>query len=219
MPDTPAPADPRLVARAAEETGLPAARVAAVIALLDERNTVPFIARYRKEATGGLDEVQIRAVEEQVGALRELDARRETVLRTIAELGKLDDALRDRILDCRTRAELEDLYLPYRPKRRTRAAMARERGLEPLAELVLAQPAEGDPETAARPYVDAERGVADTAAALAGARDIIAERVAEDGEVRTRVRTSPSSATRSAMMSRAPARAAAVSATPRSAST
>ncbi len=182
---SPAP-DP--VARLARELELPPAGVGAVLHLLDDGNTVPFIARYRKEATGSLDEVQIRAVAERRAYLAELDKRRAAVLESIAEQGSLDEALRARIAAAATKAELEDLYLPYKPKRRTRATIARERGLEPLAERILAQPAEGDAAAEAAAFVDAEREVPDAAAALAGARDIVAERVAERAGLRAMVR-------------------------------
>src|SRR5688572_18285418 len=168
----------------AQALSLPAKSVAAVIALLDEGNTVPFIARYRKEVTGGLDEVQIRAVEERRIYLTELEERRQVVLASIAEQGKLTDDLRARILAADSKAELEDLYLPYKPKRRTRAAIAREKGLGPLADRILAQPERGDPRAEAAGFVDPARGVADVDEALAGARDICAEVVAEHPDVR-----------------------------------
>lgn len=158
-------------------------QVAAVAKLLEEGCTVPFIARYRKEAHGNLDEVQIGAIQERLAYYRELEARRETVLSSIIQQGKLTDELKARILACKTRTALEDLYLPYRPKRRTRAMIARERGLEPLAEQVLAQGA-GDPQAEAAAFVDAAKEVPDVAAALKGARDIVAERIAESPEVR-----------------------------------
>lgn len=162
--------------------------VAAVLALLREGCTVPFIARYRKEATGGLDEVQIRAIEERHAYLEELEHRRKTILESIEEQGKLTDALRAKIRAAQTKAELEDLYLPYKKKRRTRALIARERGLAPLAERILAQPKEGSPTREANAFVSAEREVADVQAALAGARDIVAEVIAEDARVRAMVR-------------------------------
>ena len=172
----------------AEELELPAEAVAATCRLLDDGGTVPFIARYRKEATGGLDEVQIRTIEERRTYLLELEERRQSILAAIEEQGKLTDELRAAILACSTKAALEDLYLPYKPKRRTRATIARERGLEPLAQRILAQPADGDPLAEAAQLVDAERGVPDPEAALAGARDIAAEAVAEDAGVRGMVR-------------------------------
>ncbi|MCS6901639.1 MAG: Tex-like N-terminal domain-containing protein, partial [Myxococcales bacterium] len=172
----------------AQQLVLPCASVAAVVKLLAEGATVPFIARYRKEATGGLDEVQIRAIEERRDYLRELEERRQTVLGEIERQGKLTDELRKKILACQGKTELEDLYLPYKPKRRTRAILARERGLEPLADRIWSQPVEGSPEAEAQAFVDAAKEVPDTAAALAGARDICAERIAEDAEVRRLLR-------------------------------
>lgn len=164
---------------------LPLRGVSAVIKLLAEGATVPFIARYRKEATGGLDEVQIREIEEKRAYVIELEARRKTILEEIERQGKLTSELRDKILAATQRAELEDLYLPYKPKRRTRAMIARERGLEPLAQRILAQPREGDPAAEAAAFVNAEKGVASARDALAGARDIVAESIAETAEVRT----------------------------------
>ena len=171
-----------------DELSLPRAGVSSVVKLLAEGATVPFIARYRKEATGGLDEVQIRAVEERRTYLLELDERRRVVVTEIWKQGKLTDALFKKLTACATKADLEDLYLPYKPKRRTRAIIARERGLDPLAEIMWSQPAQGSPEEEARAFVSAAKEVPDVAAALAGARDICAERVAEDAEVRKGVR-------------------------------
>ena len=176
------------VPQLAQELSLPAPRVAAVVNLLAEGNTVPFIARYRKEVSGGMDEVQIRAIEERRGYLLELEERRQAILTSIDEQGKLTDELRAKILACATKAELEDLYLPYKPKRRTRATIAREKGLGPLAERMLAQPLEGNPRVEAAAFVDAEKGVADVDAALQGARDIVAETAAETAEIRAYVR-------------------------------
>ncbi len=172
-----------MIDRISLELNVSPRQVAAVARLLEEGCTVPFIARYRKEAHGNLDEVQIGAIQERLAYHRELEARRETVLSSIIQQGKLTDELKARILACATRTALEDLYLPYRPKRRTRAMIARERGLEPLAERILAQ-ADGDPEAEAAAYVDPAKEVPDVAAALKGARDIVAERVAEAPEVR-----------------------------------
>ncbi len=176
------------VARVAAELGLPPAGVAATLALLAEGATVPFIARYRKERTGGLDEVAIRAVEDRHGAIKELEERREKVLASVQEQGKLTPALRQQILACDTRAALEDLYLPYRPKRRTKATVARERGLEPLAQLILAQPLKGDVTQEAARFVRPDLEVPDVAAALAGAQDIVVETVVEKMDIRTLVR-------------------------------
>ncbi|HEX3594025.1 MAG TPA: Tex-like N-terminal domain-containing protein, partial [Polyangiaceae bacterium] len=172
----------------AVELKLPLAGVAAVLALLAGGATVPFIARYRKEATGGLDEVQIRAIEERHTYVVELEARRASIRAELEGQGKLTPELEQKLAACTTKAELEDLYLPFKPKRRTRAAMARERGLEPLAEVLWAQPPAGDVEAEATRFVDGEKGVPDVQAALAGARDICAERLAEQADVRRLVR-------------------------------
>jgi uncharacterized protein len=172
----------------AEELRLPMPGVRAVARLLAEGATVPFIARYRKEQTGGLDEVAIRAIEEKRDYLVELEGRRRTILTAIDELGKLTPDLRRAIEECRVKAALEDLYLPYKTKRRTRAMIARERGLEPLAKRILGQPPTGDPKKEAAVFVDPAKEVPDAAAALAGARDIVAELVAERADVRALVR-------------------------------
>ena len=167
---------------------LPAAGVRAVVRLLNEGATVPFIARYRKEQTGGLDEVQIRAIEDKRGYVRDLEDRRQTILAAIEEQGKLTLELRRAIEACRVKSELEDLYVPYKTKRKTRASAARERGLEPLAKRILAQPQSGDPRKEAQAFVDPKKDVADADAALAGARDIVAEIVSERVDVRRLVR-------------------------------
>ena len=178
----------RILADVSLDLNISPRQVAAVAKLLEEGCTVPFIARYRKEQHGNLDEVQIGNIQERLTYRRELEARRETILATIEQQGKLTDELRERILNCASRTILEDLYLPYRPKRRTRAMIARERGLQPLADLILAQGGE-NPTTAAEAFVSAEKEVADTAAALKGARDIVAEAIAEDSDVRGFART------------------------------
>ncbi len=169
----------------AEELGVASRGVHAVVELLVGGATVPFIARYRKEATDGLDEVQIRTIEERHAYLKELEERRAAVLEEIGKQGKLDDALRDRINACRVKSELEDLYLPFKPKRRTRAMIAREKGLEPLALRIGAQSTEGDPLVEAEKFVDAAKGVATVKEALQGARDIVAESVAETPAARS----------------------------------
>ncbi|WP_329182640.1 Tex family protein [Streptomyces sp. NBC_01477] len=176
--------------RIAEELGVREGQVRAAVDLLDGGATVPFIARYRKEATGTLDDEQLRNLEERLRYLRELDERRAAVLESIEAQGKLDDALKAQIMAADSKARLEDIYLPYKPKRRTKAQIAREAGLEPLADGLLADPAL-DPQTAAAPYVSADNGVEDAAAALDGARAILTERFSEDadlvGELRTRM--------------------------------
>jgi protein Tex len=179
----------RIIDQTARELGLTPAQVGATLRLFSEGSTLPFIARYRKEVTGGLDEVQLRDVRDRAGYLSDLEERRTAVLASVAEQGKLDDALRDRIEAASTKQELEDLYLPYKPKRRTRATMARERGLEPLADALWAGELDDAGATAAAAgYVDAEKGVATAEAALQGARDILAERVAEDADLRRWIR-------------------------------
>ncbi|MGH3976289.1 MAG: Tex-like N-terminal domain-containing protein, partial [Pseudonocardiaceae bacterium] len=168
--------------RIADELGVPQRQVGAAVELLDGGATVPFVARYRKEATGGLDDAQLRILQERLHYLRELEERRTAILNLIREQGKLDDALEARIMAVDTKARLEDLYLPYKPKRRTKAAIAREAGLEPLADGLLADPTQ-DPRQAAAAYVDADKGVPDAAAALDGARAILVERFAEDADL------------------------------------
>ncbi len=171
----------------ASELEIRPVQVARSIELFDDDNTVPFVARYRKEVTGGLDETQLRTILERLTYLRNLEARKETVLRSIGEQGKLTDELRARIEAATTLQAVEDLYLPYKPKRRTRATMARERGLEPLAQMMLAQEiTEGDPGQIVEPFLNED--VPTIEDALAGARDIIAEIVAEDADVRATVR-------------------------------
>lgn len=162
--------------------------VRATLSLFDEGATVPFIARYRKERTGSLDEEQIRLIRDRADYLQKLEERKQTVLRKIEEQGQLTEELRRAILTCRKRVELEDLYLPYKPKKRSRATTARERGLEPLAALIGQQPDEGTPEELATPFVAPEKDVADLDAALAGARDILAEAVSDRADVRADVR-------------------------------
>ncbi len=168
--------------RIAQELGVRPEQVSAAVALIDEGSTVPFIARYRKEATGGLDDAQLRDLDERLAYLRELETRRAAILDSIESQGKLDDALRARILEAETKARLEDLYLPYKPKRRTKAQIAREAGLEPLADQLWSDPSR-EPETRAAAFVDEAKGVADAKAALEGARAIIAERLSEDAEL------------------------------------
>ncbi len=158
-----------------------AQQVIAAVALLDEGSTVPFIARYRKEATGGLDDIQLRLLEERLSYLRELEARRKTVLDSITSQGKLTDELSAKITGVQTKAELEDLYLPFKPKRRTRAQIARERGLQPLADAILADRKLNPAEIAAA-YLGEE--VPDAKAALDGARDILTETFAENADLR-----------------------------------
>ena len=177
------------IANIAKACGLPEAKVRSAAALLAEGNTIPFIARYRKERTGGLDETALRAIEDTIAALRELAERKNTILKAIREQGKLTDALRETILTCPDKKELEELYLPYKLKRRTRATIARQRGLEPLAEFLTRQvnPGMGRQEVL-RPYICPDQDVPDGEAALSGACDIVAEGWADDLQVRSQVR-------------------------------
>ena len=162
-------------------------QILAAMNLLDEGNTIPFIARYRKEVTGGLDDTQLRHFETRLIYLRELDDRRQTILKSIDEQGKLSDELREKILATESKTELEDLYLPYKPKRRTRGQIAIEAGLEPLAEQLWQNP-KLTPEAVAEQFVSVDKGVADSKAALDGARYILMERFAEDAELLAKLR-------------------------------
>ncbi len=178
-----------IVSRLAKELSLGTTQVGNAVKLFDEGNTIPFVARYRKEQTGEMDENVLRDLHERLTYLRKLEERKEEVLRLIGEQGKLTPELEAKIASAESLQEVEDLYLPFRPKRRTRAMIARERGLEPLAALLMAQAADMPaPLEAATPYVDPEKGVATPEAALAGAMDIVAEEVSDDAEVRKEVR-------------------------------
>jgi uncharacterized protein len=179
------PLSPHLVSYISQTLNLPPAGVRSVMSLLDEGSTVPFIARYRKEATGNLDEVQIRDIAEKLAYFRELVDRKATVLASIAEQGKLTDELKARIEAVLDRSELEDLYLPYKPKRRTKATIAREKGLEPLADYIWAQVSGPvDVVALAQSLVDPAKEVTTLEEALEGARHIVAERISEDAQVR-----------------------------------
>lgn len=169
-------------ARIAEELGVKEQQVQAAVDLLDGGATVPFIARYRKEATGSLDDAQLRTLEERLRYLRELEARRKVIVASVREQGKLDAALEAAIMAADSKGRLEDIYLPYKPKRRTKAEIAKEAGLEPLADLLLREP-DAAPAVSAEPYVSADGNVADVAAALEGARAILTERFAENADL------------------------------------
>ena len=171
----------------AQELNVRDSQILAAIQLLDDGNTIPFIARYRKEATGGLDDTQLRHFETRLIYLRELEDRRQTILKSIEEQGKLTDELHDKIQATQSKTELEDLYLPFKPKRRTKGQIAIEAGLEPLADLFWNEP-KTEPETTALDYVNAEKGVPDVKAALDGARYILMERFAEDAGLLAKVR-------------------------------
>ncbi|MDP2314413.1 MAG: Tex family protein [Pseudomonadota bacterium] len=174
-------------ARIAASIGALAQQVNAAIELLDGGATVPFVARYRKEVTGGLDDIQLRALETLLGELRELESRREAILKSIADQGALTPELEAELIAAETRERLEDLYLPYRPKYRSRGEIAREKGLGPLADALIDHP-ELAPEASAAAYVDAAKEVASVEEALAGARDILTERMAEDAELVGQIR-------------------------------
>src|SRR3954462_10136082 len=166
----------------AEELGVREQQINATVELLDGGAPVPFVARYRKEITGGLDDAQLRTLEERLTYLRELEDRRVAILNSVREQGKLDPALEAAIMAADSKGRLEDIYLPFKPKRRTKAEIAREAGLQPLSELLLTQP-QNDPNAVAASYVDADKQVADVAAALDGARAILVERFAEDADL------------------------------------
>jgi protein Tex len=173
---------PSITLRIAQELGVRERQVVAAVELLDGGSTVPFIARYRKEATEELDDEQLRTLEERLRYLRELEERRTAILESIRSQGKLDEALTAQIMAADSKARLEDIYLPFKPKRRTKAQIAREAGLEPLAELLLTDP-QRDPQTEAAAFVAADKGVPDVPAALEGARAILVERFAEDADL------------------------------------
>jgi uncharacterized protein len=180
---------PEILIHVAGTLQVPVKGLVAAVGLLDEGSTVPFIARYRKEATGNLDEVQIRGIEERLQYFRELISRKETILASIGDQGKLTDELKARIDQTLDRNELEDLYLPYKPKRRTKAMIAREKGLEPLAAYLWDQKPTGVPlDTLARSFVDPEKGVASVEEALEGARHILAETISDDADIRQLLR-------------------------------
>lgn len=175
------------VSQIAAELRIKPDQVRATAELLADGATVPFIARYRKEATGSLDEVAITSIRDRLAQLAELRDRRLAIIKSLAERELLTEELEAKIQSAKTLAELEDIYLPYRPKRRTRATIAREKGLEPLADILIAQVAT-DLESEALPFVDPEKGVESVADALAGAADIVAERISEDQEARGKMR-------------------------------
>ena len=181
------PTENRIIQTIASELGAADRQVQAAVDLLNDGSTVPFIARYRKEATGGLDDTQLRTLEERLSYLREMEDRRSTILKSIEEQGKLDDDLNAKIIAADSKARLEDLYLPFKKKRRTKGQIAREAGIEPLADLLLGDPSK-DPEKEAADYVNSEAGFEDVKATLNGARDILSERFAEDADLLQRVR-------------------------------
>ncbi len=180
--------DPRYILKVSQELNFREKQVAATAVLLAEGGTVPFISRYRKEATGSLDEVAITQIRDRLAQLKELDERRATVLESIDKQGKLTDELKEKISAAESMSVLEDLYLPYKPKRRTRATIAKEKGLQPLAQVIFEQNPTLEPRLEAAKFVDADKKVASVEEALAGARDIIAEWVNEDAPARAKIR-------------------------------
>lgn len=177
-----------IIAKLREELGVEKWQVEAAVRLIDEGNTIPFISRYRKEATGSLNDEVLRNLDERLIYLRNLEEKKNQVIGSIEEQGKLTDELKHRILEAETLVAIEDLYRPYRPKRKTRAGVAKEKGLEPLALLLLEQDYTGSLEDAAAPYVNEEKGVASAAEALQGAKDIIAEQISDEADYRTYIR-------------------------------
>ena len=177
-----------ILLRISKEVGAPVSRVEITIKLLEEGATIPFIARYRKEATGNLDEVKIRHIDARRQYYTDLESRRATVLSSIEKQGKLADDLKAKILACYNKNELEDLYLPFKPKRKTKASLAIERGLEPLANYIWEQSGEQPTGEFAQPFVNAEKEVATVEAAIEGALHILAERIAETPSIRKQLR-------------------------------
>ena len=179
--------DTQLFFKVSDHLHIDTKQVVATIRLLDEGGTIPFIARYRKEATGSLDEVAIMQIRDETERLRQLEQRRDAILKSIEGQGKLNEELKEKINSAENMSTLEDLYLPYKPKRRTKATIAREKGLEPLALFLLAQ-SNGSPEEEAVKYISTEKEVNDAADALHGARDILAEMISEDASAREQIR-------------------------------
>ena len=179
-----------IIKKLAEEFKIKESQVEKTVALIDEGNTIPFIARYRKEETGSLDDVILRELDDRLTYLRNIEKRKEEVKALIAEQGKLTDEIALAIDNAKTITEVDDIYRPFRPHRKTRASVAKEKGLEPLAELIMSQPAKYEPslEEQAESYVDEEKGVASAEEALAGACDIIAESISDNAEYRKTVR-------------------------------
>ena len=177
-----------IIAKISEELGIKKHQTEAAVKLIDEGNTIPFIARYRKEATGALNDEVLRNLFERLNYLRNLEERKETVLASIEEQGKLTDELRAQIVAAETMVVVEDLYRPYKPKRRTRATIAKEKGLEPLASVISLQMIKTSLVEEAAKYIDAEKGVETAEDAIAGAKDIIAESISDEADYRSRIR-------------------------------
>ena len=176
-----------IILKLKEELKVEKWQIEAAVKLIDEGNTIPFISRYRKEATGSLNDEVLRNLHERLTYLRNLEEKKEQVLSSIEEQGMLTDELRDKILAAETMVVVEDLYRPYRPKRKTRASVAKEKGLEPLAAYILEQNASESIEKEAEKYVDSEKGVSDVKEALQGAKDIIAEQMSDNADCRKSV--------------------------------
>jgi protein Tex len=176
------------VKQLSDELSLPSKKITAVLKLLSEGNTIPFISRYRKEMTGNLDEVQVRDIKERSEYLKELEDRRKVILESIIDQNKLSDDLEKKIKECNTKSSLEDIYLPYKPKRRTKATIAKDKGLEPLAKIIMEQPIDQKPEVVAQYYISEKKGVLDTKEALEGARHIVAEWISEEINIRDYLR-------------------------------
>ena len=177
-----------IIGKLAEELKVHRWQVEAAVKLIDEGNTIPFISRYRKEATGELNDEQLRDLYDRLNYLRNLEEKKEQVLASIKEQGKLDEELKARILEAQTLVVVEDLYRPYRPKRKTRASVAREKGLDGLAEWILAQEADKPALEEAARYVSEEKGVESAEAALQGAKDILAESISDEADYRIYIR-------------------------------
>ena len=177
-----------IIAKISQELGIKVSQTDAAVKLIDEGNTIPFIARYRKEVTGALNDEQLRNLHERLVYLRNLEERKETVLKSIEEQGKLTEELKAQILAAETMVLVEDLYRPYKPKRRTRAIIAKEKGLEPLANIIALQMIETSLLEEAAKYIDAEKDVNSAEEAIAGAKDIIAESISDEADYRTRIR-------------------------------
>ena len=177
-----------IIQKVTEELNVKKWQVEAAVGLIDEGNTIPFIARYRKEATGTLDDEQLRKLHERLTYLRNLEEKKTQVLSSIEEQGKLTEELRKQILEAQTQVAVDDLYRPYRPKRRTRAVIAKEKGLEPLAALILLQKLQEPPLKVAEAYVSEEKQVASAGEALLGAKDILAEKISDEAKYLDRIR-------------------------------
>ena len=181
-----------IIAVLSQELSVPKTQIESAVKLMDEGNTIPFIARYRKEVTGGLDDTILRNLEERLHYLRNLEKRKQEVLELIAASGKLDDKqmeqMQKALEEAKMLSEVEDLYRPYKQKRKTRASVAREKGLEPLAKFMLMQKPGGDLEQEAARYINAEKGVEDVEQALSGAGDILAEEISDSAQIRSRLR-------------------------------